>query len=179
METRQKTYYALTVNSKEYSVPVGTLPGEASESFTLAQVLRDILGLTGTKESCNRGECGACTVLVNGKPTLSCSTLAIECEGKHVTTIEGVHNPLTGGIHPIQEAFIEVDAIQCGFCTPGIIMTSVAFLEENPNPTELELREALAGNICRCTGYVKYIDGLLLAAERMRAAKGDAPAGEV
>lgn len=168
METVEKIYMTLTVNGVKHRIPMGTLPGEVAPTFTLAQVIRDILGLTGTKTSCNKGECGACTVIMDGEPILSCSTLAVECDGKSVTTIEGVSDPVTGELHPIQQAFIDVDVIQCGVCTPGIVMASKALLDKNPDPTEVEAREALAGNICRCTGYVKYVDGLMLAAKRMR-----------
>lgn len=157
----------LTVNGVLYCLKVGTKE-EVLPSDTLAQVLRDVLGLTGTKTPCNRGECGACTVLMDGRiPVLSCSTLAVECDGHSITTIEGVRGR-DGGLHPLQQAFLDVDAIQCGMCTPGIIMTSLALLAEYPDPTEDTVREALAGNICRCTGYEKYAQGVLLAARRMK-----------
>lgn len=119
------------------------------------------------------GECGACTVLLDGKiPILSCSTLAVECGGRQITTIEGVYGE-NGGLHPLQQAFLDVDAIQCGMCTPGITMTSLALLARNPDPSETEVRDALAGNICRCTGYEKYVQGVLLAARRMREVNKD------
>lgn len=148
-----------------------TINGEPSEVYvqpwkTLLQVLRDELGLTGTKEGCGTGHCGGCTVLVDGKAVKSCLILAPEIKGKNILTIEGLAN--TGKLHPLQQAFIDHFAVQCGFCTPGMIMTAKALLDENPNPTRQEVREALAGNLCRCTGYVKIIDAVLVAAEKMR-----------
>lgn len=160
----------MTVNGTACCLSVGE-KGEVAPSDTLAYVLRDVLHLTGTKTPCNRGECGACTVLMDGRtPILSCSTLAVECDGHAITTIEGVHGE-DGGLHPLQQAFLDVDAIQCGMCTPGIIMTSLALLARNPEPDEAEVREALAGNLCRCTGYEKYAEGVLLAARRMEEGK--------
>jgi len=133
--------------------------------ITLADVLRNKLNLTGTKEACRCGECGSCTVLVDGKPFLSCSTLAVAVRNKKVTTIEGLST--RGALHPIQQAFIDTGAIQCGFCSPGMILMGKALLDENPNPTEEEIKEQIGGNLCRCTGYVKIIEGIQLAAERM------------
>jgi carbon-monoxide dehydrogenase small subunit len=131
-------------------------------NLTLAEVLRERLGLTGTKESCQVGECGACTVLVDGKPTLACSTLAIAVRDKEILTIEGLANGEL--LHPLQRAFIDNGAVQCGFCTPGQIMMSLALLNENPDPTREEVKEWLGGNLCRCTGYVKIVDAVLAAA---------------
>lgn len=179
MERESKDYLTLTVNKKLVKIPKGTEPNETAPSDTLARVLRELLGLTGTKTPCNKGECGACTVIMDGKPILSCSTLAVECEGSHITTIEGVSDPVTGKLHPIQQAFLDVDAIQCGMCTPGIVMSSKALLDKNDNPTETQVREALAGNICRCTGYEKYVDGVLAAAIMMREAKHEAGGGKI
>lgn len=133
--------------------------------ITLVEVLRDKLGLTGTKCSCGAAECGACTVLIDGKPILSCCTLAITARDKTILTIEGLAEGNT--LHPIQQAFIDHGAVQCGFCTSGMIMTAKALLDENPNPTREEVKEALAGNLCRCTGYVKIVDAVLAAAEAM------------
>ena len=128
---------------------------------TLLEVLRENLGLTGTKESCDLGTCGACTVLINGKPMLACLLLAWELEDKEILTIEGM---ATGGrLHPIQESFINHGAFQCGFCTPGMILTAKALLEENPHPSEGEVRKGISGNICRCTGYTKIIEAILAA----------------
>lgn len=134
--------------------------------MTLLEVLRDKLDLTGTKLSCGEGECGACTVLIDGKAVLSCATLAIIAREKNITTIEGLAEGAT--LHPIQKAFIDHGAIQCGFCTPGTIMAAKALLDENPNPTRQEVKEGLGGNLCRCTGYVKIADAVLAAAETVR-----------
>jgi carbon-monoxide dehydrogenase small subunit len=129
---------------------------------TLLHVLREDLGLTGTKESCSAGDCGACTVLMDGKPVASCLTLAIEAPGKKILTIEGLEQQ--GGLHPIQQAFIDHYAVQCGFCTPGMILSAKALLDKNPHPTEEEVREAISGNLCRCTGYVKIVEAILAVA---------------
>jgi len=135
-------------------------------NMTLLEVLRDQLGLTSTKFGCGCGECGACTVLINGKPVLSCLTLAVTARGKNIETVEGLAK---GSVfHPIQKAFIECGAIQCGFCTPGMVLSAKALLEENPNPTREEVKEALAGNLCRCTGYIKIVDAVMAAAKTMR-----------
>jgi len=131
---------------------------------TLAEVLREHLDLTGTKVSCGMGECGNCTVLVDGKPTLSCCTLAVTVRDKNILTIEGLAED---GLHPIQQAFVDCGAIQCGFCTPGMILMTKALLDENPHPTREETKEFLAGNLCRCTGYVKIIDAVMAAAQAM------------
>ncbi len=154
----------LTVNSEEYEVRVWSMD-------TLADILRQKLGLTGTNIMCNEGECGACTVLIDGMLRLSCMTLAIECEGKDILTIEGLADPETGELHPVQRAFVERSGMQCGFCTPGMILTAKALLDENPNPTEDMVREALAGNICRCGNYKRITESVLTAADMMR---GDA-----
>lgn len=160
----------LTVNGEPYELKVGD---EVKPWHTLAYTLRETLGLTGTKVSCDRGECGACTVLVDGKPILSCMTLAVECDGKKITTIEGLAEPVMGKVHPIQKAFMEKMGFQCGFCTPGIILTTKALLDENPNPTEKEVREALSGNLCRCTGYVKIFESVIAAAEMIGRQKNE------
>ncbi|GAB4307247.1 MAG: (2Fe-2S)-binding protein [Candidatus Bipolaricaulota bacterium] len=139
---------------------------ETSAGRRLLDLLREDLGLTGTKEGCGEGECGACTVLVDGKPRLACLTAAIQVEGKDVLTIEGIAAP--GKLHPLQEAFLATAGVQCGFCTPGLIMAAYALLQENPHPTEDEVREYLAGNLCRCTGYAQVVEAVERAAERMR-----------
>ncbi len=131
---------------------------------TLLEVLREDLGLTGTKRACDLGTCGACTVLIEGKPYLSCLTLAVDAQGKKILTIEGLAQD--GNPHPLQKAFVEKGAIQCGFCTPGMILTAKAFLDENPHPTEEEVKKAISGNLCRCTGYAKIIDAILSVADK-------------
>ncbi len=131
---------------------------------TLLEVLREDLGLTGTKRGCDLGTCGACTVLIDGKPSLSCLTLAAAVRDKKITTIEGLAKD--GELHPLQKAFAEKGAIQCGFCTPGMILTSKAFLDENLKPKEEEVKKAISGNLCRCTGYVKIVEAVLSVSEK-------------
>ncbi len=126
---------------------------------TLCEVLREDLGLTGTKAVCGQGACGACTVLLNDRPVLSCLTLAVGCKNKNITTIEGLKQGQA--LHALQEAFIEHGAIQCGMCTPSMILTGKALLDQNPNPSETEAREAISGNLCRCTGYAKIVDAIV------------------
>ena len=134
---------------------------------TLLDLLRDKLDLTGSKKGCDHGQCGACTMIVDGRRINACLTLAIMHQGAEITTIEGLGQP--DHLHPMQAAFVKHDGYQCGYCTPGILMTMQAFLEENPDPTEEEVRHALSGNLCRCTGYQHIVDAVLLAAGRMRA----------
>ena len=133
---------------------------------SLAEVLREELGLTGTKVGCNQGDCGACTVLLNGRAVSSCLTLAVEAHQREITTIEGLA-PSRTQLHPIQEAFVEAQAVQCGFCTSGMIMSAKNLLDHNPHPTEEEIRAGLSGNLCRCTGYVKIIEAIDLAAKKL------------
>ena len=149
---------ALTVNdeAREALAPVHK---------TLLEVLREDLGLTGTKHGCELGECGTCTVLVDGEPVLSCLVLPVEVEGRRITTVEGMAQ--AGRLHPLQQAFAELGAAQCGYCTPGILLTATALLAERPSPTRQEVKEALAGNLCRCTGYTKILDAVELAALRI------------
>jgi carbon-monoxide dehydrogenase small subunit len=144
--------------------------GESREALvashkTLLEVLREDLGLTGTKHGCELGECGTCTVLLDGEPVLSCLALPLETEGRRITTVEGLADG--GRLHPLQHAFAELGAAQCGYCTPGILLTASALLAERPSPTRQEVKEALAGNLCRCTGYTKILDAVELAALRM------------
>ena len=145
----------------------GTLYERAVEPrLLLSDFLRHDLGLTGTHVGCEHGVCGACTVLFDGQPVRSCQMFAVQTNGHQVTTVEGLGTP--DNLHPIQEAFREAHGAQCGFCTPGILMTLVPFLVENPDPTEQEIREALSGNLCRCTGYQHIVDAVKLAADKLR-----------
>jgi carbon-monoxide dehydrogenase small subunit len=138
---------------------------------TLLEVLREELLLTGTKHGCELGECGTCTVLVDGRPVLSCLVLPVECEGREITTVEGMAQE--GRLHPLQLAFAELGAAQCGYCIPGFLLAADALLRDAPHPTRQEIAEALAGNLCRCTGYLKILEAVELAAARMR---GESPA---
>lgn len=138
---------------------------------TLLEVLREDLGLIGTKHGCELGECGACTVLIDGEPALSCLVLPLEVQESQITTIEGIET--NGTLHPLQETFAELGAAQCGYCTPGILLSGIALLREHPQPTRAQMQEALAGNLCRCTGYTKIYEALEAAAQRM-ARQGDA-----
>jgi len=143
---------------------------EVSPSRSLLDILREDLFLTGTKRGCDGGECGACTVIMNGKAVNSCLVLAVELDGSEITTIEGLSVDVDD-LHPLQKAFIEKGAVQCGFCTPGMIMTAKAFLDVNAEPTESEVRDAISGNLCRCTGYTKIVNAILTAAEDVRRLK--------
>jgi carbon-monoxide dehydrogenase small subunit len=135
---------------------------------TLLQLLRDQFALTGTKNGCSAGECGACTVILNGEAVNSCMVLAVECDGAQVTTIEGLSK--NGRLDPIQQAMIDLGGVQCGFCTPGVILSTRALLNRNPDPTDFEIRDALAGNLCRCTGYQSIINAVKQAAQQSLAA---------
>jgi len=144
----------LNVNDNEYKV-------EVAPYHSLCDVLRDKLGFTEVKNSCNQGECGACTVLVDGKPVSSCLLLAAQAEGRKIVTIRGLSK--NGDLHPLQQKFIEYGAVQCGYCTPGMILAAKALLDENPNPSEDEVRVAISGNICRCTGYQQIVEAIIAA----------------
>ena len=150
----------LTVNEKTYT-------REVEPRLLLSDFLRHALGLTGTHVGCEHGVCGACTILFDGESARSCLMFAIQADGHSITTVEGL-TPDSDKLHPIQEAFWEAHGLQCGYCTPGILMTLVPFLKENPDPTEDEIRHALSGNLCRCTGYQHIVDAVKLAAEKMR-----------
>jgi 2-isopropylmalate synthase len=154
------THFTVNNDRRELAVPA---------HWTLLEALRYGLGLTGSKQGCDKGDCGACTVLLDGRPTLSCITPALEAEGRTVVTVEGLAS--ADGPHPLQTAFGECGAAQCGFCTPGILMSAAALLERTTSPTRQEVKEALAGNLCRCTGYTKILEAVELAALRMREAE--------
>jgi carbon-monoxide dehydrogenase small subunit len=141
-------------------------------NMTLLQMLRDKLALTGTKNGCEAGECGACTVLVDGEPTNSCMMLAVEADGREVMTVEGMAPE--GQLSPIQQAFVDHNAVQCGFCTPGMLVSTYGLLRRNPNPTEEEIKQALVGNLCRCTGYVRIIQAVQAAATQFAGTEGGA-----
>jgi len=148
---------SLTINGAPEQVDVPS-------NLTLLQLLREKLALTGTKNGCMAGECGACTVILNGEPVNSCMVLAVECDGAHVLTVEGLAKD--GMLDPIQEAIIQEGGVQCGFCTPGILMSARALLDRVPDPSEADIREALVGNLCRCTGYLSIVDAVQEAAQR-------------
>jgi len=156
-----KQLITLVVNGESREVLV-------KPSDTLLDILREKLGMTGAKHGCDTGKCGSCTVLLDGRPIRSCLALAISVRNREITTIEGIAR--NGDLHPIQKAFIDYGAIQCGFCTPGMILFTKAFLEENPSPTDEEIRQALSANICRCTGYIKIVDAIKAAATEMAKA---------
>jgi aerobic carbon-monoxide dehydrogenase small subunit len=150
-EMEMKTLINLKINGREYEVAV-------EPNTILADLLRQDLGLTGTKRGCGTGECGSCTVIFNGKPVNACLVLAMQAKGAEILTIEGLKPPQ--GLHPIQQAFVDKGAVQCGFCTPGMILSANSLLKKNPNPSEPEIREALSGNLCRCTGYQKIVEAV-------------------
>ncbi len=149
----------ITVNEEEYDLLV-------HPNKTLLDLLRYDLGLTGTKEGCGEGDCGACTVIVNGKVVTACLVLAVEADGATITTIEGLHKG--DELHPIQQAFVDSGAVQCGFCTPGMILTTKALLDEIPNPSEEDIKHYLEGNLCRCTGYTKILDAVNIAIQQIK-----------
>jgi carbon-monoxide dehydrogenase small subunit len=158
-----KRVIELHINGIAYDVMI-------SPEDLLIDVLREKLDLTGTKKGCGQGDCGTCTVLIDGRRALACLTLAIACQGRQVLTIEGLEQQ--GRLHPIQQAFIDHGAVQCGYCTPGMVMSAKALLDENPSPTEHEIKAGISGNLCRCTGYVKIVDAVREAAKVMAADAG-------
>jgi carbon-monoxide dehydrogenase small subunit len=160
-----KVAIALTLNDQEQSEFIDS-------GSTLLSVLRNKFGLYSTKAGCNQGSCGACTVIIDGEPRLSCLTLAERCQGKSITTLEGLGRD--GALHPLQQAFMEGFAAQCGFCTPGMILAAKTLLDRNPDPSRAEVIDAISGNICRCTGYEPIIAAVLMAAEQMRGKKKSA-----
>ncbi len=148
-----KKLIKITVNRQQYELTV-------EPNLTLLDLLRKRLGLTGTKKGCDEGDCGACTILLDGKPVSSCLILAVQADGKDILTIEGVEMEGDGDLHPLQKAFVENGAIQCGFCTPGMILSAKELLERNAHPTEKEIKTAISGNLCRCTGYQKIVEAI-------------------
>jgi len=175
LEPSSRKIITLTINGKRYHLRFGDdMEPWESPAYdvypwdTLAHTLRETLGLTGTKVACDNGACGSCTVLMNGKPILSCSTLTADCDGNEITTIEGLGDPVTGKLHPIQQAFVDHHGVQCGFCIPGMILSTKALLDKNPNPTEEEVKEELSGNLCRCGNYSLILKSVMEAAETIR-----------
>jgi len=153
-------YITLRVNKQEYEFSIGTRFGQIPASETLVETLRTRLGLTGAKQSCNEGACGCCTVIIDGNAVPSCMTLTIDCDGKDITTIEGLQDPKTGELDPLQQAFLDRYAFQCGYCTPGIIMTTKALLDKKSTPTDDEIKEALSGNYCRCISQYHVLEAI-------------------
>jgi carbon-monoxide dehydrogenase small subunit len=167
-EKKEENTISLTVNGQPYELEIGNKPDEVYPLHTLAHTLRETLGLTGTKVGCDYGACAACTVLIDGKAALSCMMLTVKCDGKSITTIEGLEDPKTGKLHPLQQAFIDNTAFQCGFCTPGVIMSAKALLDENPSPTEEDVKQALVGHFCRCISHYLVIKAVIEAAGKRR-----------
>ena len=154
-----------SVNGKALELEMGSGPHQVETSHTLAHTLRETLGLVGTKVTCDNGACGACTVLMDGKAVLSCMTLTVECQGRSIITIEGLADRETGRLAPLQQSFIDHTAFQCGFCTPGMIMSAKALLGDNPSPTEAEVKEALSGNFCRCISHYQVVRAVMAVAQ--------------
>jgi aerobic-type carbon monoxide dehydrogenase small subunit (CoxS/CutS family) len=168
---KEKESIRLTVNGQPHELEIGNKPDETDPSHTLAHTLRETLGLTGTKVSCDNGACGCCTVLMDNKAVLSCMVLTVECDGKEITTIEGLKGPRTEKLDPLQQAFIDHTAFQCGFCTPGIIMSAKALLHENLSPAEEDVKEALSGNFCRCISHYQVVKAVMAASGEVRWGK--------
>ena len=164
----EKRCLRLTVNGQSFELETGKESHQVDPAHTLAHTLRETLGLTGTKVSCDHGACGCCTVLMDGKAVLSCMTLTVECDEKKITTIEGLIDPETGKMDPLQQAFIDQGALQCGFCTPGILMSAKALLNEIPFPTEEEVKEGLSGNFCRCISHYQVVKAVVTASKEVR-----------
>jgi aerobic-type carbon monoxide dehydrogenase small subunit (CoxS/CutS family) len=166
--SQERETIRLTINDAVHEFEIGDHAYQVTPCETLAQTLRETLGLTGTKTGCNQGACGSCTVLIAGTPVLSCMLLTIECDGKQITTIEGLQDQTTGKLDEIQQAFIDHTAFQCGFCTPGLIMASKALLSKNPSATEAEIKQALSGHYCRCISHYHVVEALLTVAGKSR-----------
>jgi aerobic carbon-monoxide dehydrogenase small subunit len=156
----------LTVNDKDYALAIGDTVGAVAPSDTLAHTLRETLGLTGTKIACDQGSCGSCTVIMNGKPILSCTTLTVECDGAEVTTIEGLEDAASGQLHPLQQAFVDNSAFQCGFCTPGILMSTKSLIDQDPHPTRDSIKQALSGHYCRCISHYEVVEAVCEATRK-------------
>ncbi len=167
--THPLQHVKLTINGTPYEADIPA-------RLLLVHFIREVANLTGTHIGCDTTSCGACTVLVNGTPAKSCTLFAVQVDGSEITTVEGLEQG--GKLHPIQEGFYEEHGLQCGFCTPGMMMTSVAFLRENPNPNDDEIRHAISGNLCRCTGYVNIVKAIHYAADKMRAEQATPPTSE-
>lgn len=157
------TRIRLTVNGQLHELSVGGPPAEVEPAHTLAHTLRETLGLTGTKISCDRGACGCCTVILDGEAVASCMLLTVECDGRSVVTVEGLADPETGALDPLQQSFIDHGAFQCGYCTPGILMSARALLDRNPSPALEEVKEALSGNFCRCITHYHVLEAVTAA----------------
>lgn len=162
------SFVQLTVNGKPYRLETGPKAGQIDPAQTLAFTLREVLGLTGTKVSCDHGACGGCTVIMDGRAVLACTLLTVECAGRQIITIEGLQDPETGRLDPLQQAFIDHTAFQCGFCTPGMILSAKALLDENPHPTEKDVKEALSGNFCRCISHYQVVKAVMAASGKGR-----------
>ena len=159
---------SLTINSRPVTLEIGDKSGQIKPNHTLSETLRDKFGLTGTKIGCDQGACGSCTVIMDGRAVLSCSTLTIECHGKEIQTIEGLADPVTGELDPLQESFVNHTAFQCGFCTPGIIMASKSLLEKKPEASQTDIKESLSGHFCRCISHYQVLDAVSEAVDKKR-----------
>ncbi len=158
----------LVVNGQQFELEIGSGHRQVDPGHTLAHTLRETLGLTGTKISCDHGACGSCTVIIDGRAMLSCMVLTVECGGMQITTVEGLVDPETGALDPLQKSFIDHTAFQCGFCTPGMIMSAKALLNETPSPNEDEIKEALSGNFCRCISHYHVVEAIRAASRKGR-----------
>ena len=173
MKNRVERIITLRVNGREYEFPIGTAQGQIPPQETLAHTLRDRLQLTGTKIACDEGACGCCTVIMNGEAVTSCMTFTCDCDGADITTIEGLADATTGELSGLQQAFLDNVGFQCGFCTPGIIMSAEALLRRKEYPTEEEVREALSGNLCHCGTHYSAVESVMAYVEQRRKANND------
>ena len=165
---KERATIALTVNGNSHQLEVGDRPFQVAPSHTLAHTLRETLNLTGTKVGCHQGACGSCTVIMDGTAILSCMTLTVECHGREITTIEGLADKRSGKLDPIQEAFVDHTAFQCGFCTPGMILASKSLLDRNPSADRNTVKAALSGHYCRCISHYQVVDAVTAAAKKER-----------